>query len=188
MQQEVGFFELFQSGAEGRDEIARQIADESHRVGDHHLVSGLASFSVSVRRGPVPPEAQPARGGIERGEEDVLRQHRGVGQRIEQRALSGVRVADDRDDGDARAAALPAPRRAVGAQPIDAIFQMGDAIAHPAAIDLELRLARSAAADAAGQPREGLVPAHQARQEVLELGQFDLQLAVGAARALREDV
>ena len=66
--------------------------------------------------------------------------------------------------------------------------QMGNAIAHPAAIDLELRLARSAAADAAGQPREGLVPAHQARQEVLELGQFDLQLAVGAARALREDV
>src|SRR5439155_13478059 len=43
VQQEVGLFELFQSGAEGRDEIARQITDESHRVGDYHLVSGVAS-------------------------------------------------------------------------------------------------------------------------------------------------
>ncbi len=54
--------------------------------------------------------------------------------------------------------------------------------------DLEHGLARSAAADAAGEPRQPGVLLGQARQRVLELRQLDLQLAVAASGALREDV
>ncbi len=50
------------------------------------------------------------------------------------------------------------------------------------------RFAGSAPADAAGQAAERVVLLAQARQGVLELRQLDLQLAVAALGALREDV
>ena len=68
-----------------------QVADEAHRVGDDHLA--LAR------------EAQPARRGIERREHLVRRRAPAV--RVsarEQRALAGVRVADDRERSARRAA------------------------------------------------------------------------------------
>ena len=67
-------------------------------------------------------------------------------------------------------------------------FELGDAVAHPPPVDLELGLARAAPADAAGQPRERVVAPDQPRVEVLELGQLDLQLAVRRLGPLREDV
>src|SRR4030095_3361384 len=52
----------------------------------------------------------------------------------------------------------------------------------------ELRLARAPSADAAAQTLEvGPLP-DQSRQEIRELRQLDLQLALGRARALGEDV
>ncbi len=63
-----------------------------------------------------------------------------------------------------------------------------DALLGAAAIDLELGLARAAPADAAGQPRHRGALADHARQHVAQLGQLDLQLAVGAAGVLGEDV
>ena len=58
---------------------------------------------------------------------------------------------------------------------------------HPA-VRLELRLAWPAGADAAAEPLEvGPLP-DQPRQEVRELGQLDLQLALRGARPLGEDV
>jgi hypothetical protein len=54
-----------------------------------------------------------------------------------------------------------------------------DALAGAAARDLELGLAGTAAADAAGQARHHRVLLDQPRQRVAELGQLDLQLAVG---------
>src|SRR4029077_1334041 len=55
-------------------------------------------------------------------------------------------------------------------------------------VRLELRLARAPGADAAAQTLEvGPLP-DQARQEIRELSQLDLQLPLGGARALGEDV
>src|SRR5439155_2827477 len=92
---------------------------------------------------------------------------------------------DHRDPG---TVALAAPRRAVSGETVDARFQRGDPLAYPATIDLQLRLAGSATPDSTGEARERVVPSDQPRQPVLELRQFHLQLAVGALRALREDV
>ena len=63
-----------------------------------------------------------------------------------------------------------------------------DALARAAAVLLQLGLAGAAAADAAGQAAHHRVLLVQARQPVTELRQLDLQLAVPALRALREDV
>ena len=70
-----------------------------------------------------------------------------------------------------------------------ALAQLRDALADAPPVDLELRLARAAGADAAAALRDRCVHcARQARQKVLELRQLDLQLALEGAGALREDV
>ena len=78
---------------------------------------------------------------------------------------------------------------------LDLAAQLGDAGVDPAAVELDLRLTGAARADAlaAGGPATGLArhrltPAAQARQEVLQLGQLDLGLALPALRVLGEDV
>ena len=65
----------------------------------------------------------------------------------------------------------------------------------PAAVELDLRLtgtarthALTAGGLATGLPGHRLAPATQPRQEVLELGQLDLRLALPALRVLGEDV
>ena len=111
-----------------------------------------------------------------------------MGEGVEERRLAGVGVADDGDDGELAplppaAADLPLARE-VG----DAPVEVGDAVADAPAVDFQLRLARPASADAARQPRERVVALAEARKEVLELRELDLQLAVGALGALGEDV
>ena len=81
---------------------------------------------------------------------------------------------------------------------LDLAPQLGDPGVDPAAVGLELGLtgtaqahaaARAAApAGAAGLPGQRLAPAAQAGQQVLQLGQLDLRLALFALRVLGEDV
>jgi hypothetical protein len=73
--------------------------------------------------------------------------------------------------------------------------QLRDPRVDPAPVELDLGLARSARADAltAGDPATGLpghrlTPTAQARQEILQLGQLDLRLALPRLRVLGEDV
>ena len=107
-------------------------------------------------------------------------------QPVEERRLSGVRVADEGDgeDGVARLALRLA-------RPLDFLqlfLQPGDAVADDAAIELELRLADASGSDAAGLPLEVRPRARQARQHVLELRQLHLRARFAAARAAGEDV
>ena len=95
--------------------------------------------------------------------------------------------------GSAGALALAAHRAARGLRAAQAAPERGDAVAREAAVGLDLGLARSAGADAAvhasrAQPLEvGPEPAH-AREVVLELGELDLELALGRAGVVGEDV
>src|SRR5207302_2978602 len=68
------------------------------------------------------------------------------------------------------------------------LLQMGDAVADDAAIELDLRLADAARADAAGLPLQVRPGARQARQRVLELRQLHLRARLAAAGAAGEDV
>src|SRR5207253_6743252 len=84
--------------------------------------------------------------------------------------------------------ALFAAHRAADGDRLELALQPVNALAEPAPIFLELGLAGSAAADAAGQTAHRVSFAAQPRQTIAELRQLDLQLAVAALRALREDV
>src|SRR5262245_570054 len=66
--------------------------------------------------------------------------------------------------------------------------KLRDPLPHPPPIDLELGLAGAARADTAAEPGEMRPLPREPRQEVLQLGQLDLHLALEAPRPLREDV
>ena len=63
-----------------------------------------------------------------------------------------------------------------------------DARADAPAIGFELGFAGSARADAAAEPRQRVAGADQPRQQVFQLRELDLQLALARPRAAREDV
>src|SRR5207247_1672036 len=83
------------------------------------------------------------------------------------------------------AAGLP-PSLALLAQRAQTLLQLGHAPPGQSAVGLELRFAGPARADSAAEALEVLPHAAHPRQVVLELGELDLELALGAAGVLRE--
>src|SRR5262249_14843364 len=109
-------------------------------------------------------------------------------QRVEQRALAGVRVADERDHRGRTGYAPPPLLGALLGELLQLALEASDPLACAPAANLELRLARTSATDPAGETAQRVVPRAEPRQRVLQLRQLHLQLAVRALRALREDV
>ena len=173
MQDQVGQARLLQRGAEGVDELVGQLADEADGVGQQ------------VR---APVDAHRARVGVQRVEQPVSHADRRAGQRVEQRRLAGVRVAGQRDLRHVRALALGAHD---GPRALDVgqlALERGDPVAGQATVGLDLRLARSARADAGAEALEMRPQAAHPREVVLELGELDLELAVRALGVAGEDV
>ena len=177
VQDQVGLERLLERGGERLHELVRQLADEADRVGQQVAAAG---------------DLERARGRVERVEEPLAHAHLGAGQRVQQRRLAGVRVAGERDGGQAGALALLAHHVARRARVLEPALERGDPVARQAAVGLDLGLARAPGADAAGRARAeplevGPQPAH-AREVVLELRQLDLELALGRVRVVGEDV
>src|SRR5712664_994978 len=123
---------------------------------------------------------------IHRGEQPVLDEHVVARERLEQARLPGVRVAHQRGRREI-AASLPLIGAMLG-DVLQPLLERGDLAADRAAIGFELGFARSPEADTAADTRQVGPHARQARQQILELRQLDLQLRFVAARARREDV
>ncbi len=175
MQEQIRVARLGQRRLERCDEIVRQVADESDRIGEHER--------------PAIQAVDAAQGRIKRGEQLVRRVHAGTGQRIEQGGFARVRVTDQRDQRQ-RVALARAPRgAALRFDFFQALTELFDARGEQAAVEFELGFARTAQADRAAALALQMGPAaHQARGHVLELREFDLQFALVRARALGEDV
>src|SRR5690606_13763839 len=127
-------------------------------------------------------------GRIEGREELVLRLEARPRQRVEQRRLARVRVADERDGGQLRAKPFLAAGLALALHALEPLLQHADALAEQPAVGLELRLTRAPQADAALLPLEVRPASDQPRGQVLELRELDLQLTFEAGRPLREAV
>ena len=175
MQQQIGMDGFFKRGAECGHQLMRQFAHEADRVRDHHVAHFLA-------------QVNPARGGIERGEQLVGNIHAGLGHGIEQGRLAGIGIADQGHRECVIAAARTALRFALLVQFFQARAQGLDTVADQPAVRFKLRLAGTAQADTALLPFQVSPAADQARGQMLQLGQLDLQLALVALGALREDV
>ena len=71
---------------------------------------------------------------------------------------------------------------------LQARAQGANALRNQASIGLQLGFARAAQSDAALLPLKVSPAPHQPRRQMRQLREFDLKLALEAARALREDV
>ena len=177
---EVGHERLLERRGEALDELVRQAADEADRIGDE--VAPPLVLETARRR-------------VDCLEQPVADGDAGVGERIEECRLAGVRVAGERHRGCFRTAPLLAPHVALAAQLAQPLAEDRDATARQAPVRLELRLARAAGADsgaeaagAAAEPLEVLPHPPHPRQVVVELRELDLELSLGAHGMLREDV
>ena len=81
VQQHIGQRGFFEGGGKGGYQPVRQVAHEADGVGENQAGFG--------------GEVEPPRGGVECGEELVLREDVGFGQAVEQAGFAGVGVADD---------------------------------------------------------------------------------------------
>jgi len=171
---------LLQRRREALDELRRQAADEADRVG-HEIA---AAFVL-----------KPARRRVECLEEPVLDGDAGVGERVEERGLAGVRVAGKRNRRYRRALPLLAAHVALATEAAKALAELGDPATRHAAVALELRLTGAAGTDAGAETARAAAealevlphPAHP-REVVLELCELDLELSLGADGVLGEDV
>ena len=181
VQQDVGLADLLQGRAERLDELVRQGPDEAHGVAE--------GVGAPVRRLRAPDR------GVQGREQRVLHQHPGAGEPVEQAGLARVGVPGDRDRGHV----VPAPPRAAGdagrCHRRDLAPQLGHPGPDPAAVQLDLGLTGATRADAraAGDPPTGLpghrvAPTAQPREQVLQLGELDLRLALLGLGVLGEDV
>ena len=152
----------------------RQLADEPDRVGQDEPA---AAFRLHQTRGR-----------IEGHEELIRRSELRARQAIEQGRLSRVRVTDERDDRNAGAAPPLTLQPPMHLHAVELPANLHHLPSNRPAVGLELGLARSARADAAPQPLEVRPLADEPRQQVGELRELDLQLALARARALGEDV
>ena len=176
MQEQVGVDGLLQRGLEGLDQLVRQVADEADGVGQGHR----AAQGFEVER---------AGGGVERGKQLVGGIGLGFDQGIEQRALAGIGIAHQRDPEGAAVAALVALGAALALDLGQPRLERFDALVDHAAVKLDLRLARATAlAGTAGLALQVAPAPHQARAQVLQPGQLDLQLAFMALRTLGKDL
>jgi hypothetical protein len=174
VEENLGALHLFEGGAEAGDEGMGKVADEADRIGEQDLAARgkleLAELGV---------EGSEHAGGLE---------HAGLGESVEEGALSGVGVADEGDyrDGDCFAALALLMADATDA------FELGldvvEAEVDLAAVGLKLGLSRAAGSDAAAKLGHGAASTSEAGELVFELGEFYLKLAFAGLGVAGEDV
>jgi len=175
MEEEIGFDDFLEGGLEGFDEAVGKLADESDGVAEEDVLVG--------------GEAEATGGGIESGEEFILGEHGGAGEGVKEGGLAGIGVADNGGEGPLVALAAVALGQALASDDVEFVPDPVDLFLGLAAVGFELGFAFTTdGAEAAALAGEVGPIAGQAREQVLELGEFDLELAFAGAGALTEDL
>src|SRR5579863_52555 len=188
MHDQRGFLHFFEGGAKRGHQTFRQSANESHSVGKQY---------AAARRKP-----QRANGGIERGEHARGNEDFGTAERVEQRRFAGIGVTNQRNRTQGHGVARLTALSALLAHIFDALFDFGNAFADAAAVGFQFLFTGSAYTDAAASTASATRSsnafaalaghrgtfASQARKHVVELREFDLQLAFAAAGMARKNI
>jgi hypothetical protein len=168
MNDHIGVGDFFEGRAKRRHQGMRQTIDESYGVRHQHLAA-IRQVHLANQR-------------VECDEQRVGCLRSSTCQRIEQRGLSGIRIADQRD-GRNRGFVPPLTKLRPALTDVFNLFRNRvDALSDAAPIRFQFRFAGTSRPNSAAQPRQGGTHPHQARQEVLQLGELDLQLAFLCAR------
>src|SRR6516165_9018315 len=112
----------------------------------------------------------------------------GVGERVQERRLAGVRVADQADRRDGASVTRLALRRPRLGDALQVLLELRDSPLDPPTVDLQLGLTWSSGADATALLAQRDAPPTQAGEAVAELRELDLQHPGLARGVLGEDV
>ena len=129
VQEQVGFLELFEGGAESGDELRGQFLDEPDGVGEEN--------------GVILGESPASSGWVERLEETVASADFGVGQAVHQRRLAGVGVSDEGDQRNSGSVATLSVLLSMGADALEVLLESLDLIADQTTVGFELGFART---------------------------------------------
>ena len=171
MEKDVGLSDLVECGLETLDKESWQLSDEADGVGEQE--GDIADDDLSD-------------GGVESGEKLILGEDLGFGERVHERALSDIGVADERDSYEL--AAVLALCRHLSVDMSELLLEERNAVEDNTPVGLDLLLARASHADATLLPLEVGPEACESGEKVLVLSEFDLGLGVGCARPAGEDV
>ena len=160
MDEKVSVGELLERRAERCHERRRQLVHEPDRVRQQDRRA--AGERCTARRG------------VECREWLIRDENVGPGERIHERRLPGIRVADDRRQEKPFARARATRPLALSRDLVQLLAKVLDALADDLPVALELRFARAACADAAAESRHLLSAPGEARKPVLELRELDL--------------
>ena len=170
----IGRHNLFKRGPKRRDQLGRQIGNETDRVGQDRLVHA--------------GQPDPPHGRIKRGEQQIFGHYRCPGQPVEQRAFSGIGIANQGDHRP-RCFFAPAAMQAAGAADlIEFAAQLCHPVADQAAIGFDLGFARAAQkAEAAALAFKVSPAAHQSPGLIVKMRQLHLQAPFGSRCAFAEN-
>src|SRR5699024_8157051 len=130
---------------------------------------------------------------VQGGEQGVLHQDTGPGEPVEHAGLARVGVPGDGHRGHLTSTTDIAFDVTRGTHVPELTAQLGDLVVDTAAVGLDLGLTgttqtHATVTSASGLPGQRVTPAAQSWQQVVELGEFDLGLALAASGVLGEDV
>jgi hypothetical protein len=151
-----------------------KVADEADGIGEQDLAAGR--------------KLQLPEFGVESSEHAGRFEHAGLGEGIEEGALTGVGIADEGDHGDRDCLAALPLLMADAADGVELGLDVVDPKVDLAAIGLELSFARAPGSDAAAKLRHSATASGEAGQLVFELREFYLELAFAGLGMAGEDV
>ena len=172
MQQQVGLAGFFEGRLERRDQSMRQVTDEADRVGQKRIPAATELPAASAR--------------VESREQFIFDQDARLGERVHERALAGVGVADERDGRHIAATGDLAFLARLNFAELG--LELLDAMPDQPAVFLELLFARPAHADTPLVPREVGPHSLQPWHGIFQLGQLDLQMGLVGQGVRCEDI
>jgi hypothetical protein len=174
VQEDVGRPDFFEGSRKRVNKLVGQLIDKPDGIGQQHSLSA--------------GQIEATAGRVKGGEEFVFDQHLSAGQGVHQGRFSGVGIADEGDTWEGHPGALLTVEAARPFDLAQTAADRGNAFSNTPPIMLELRFSRTPGTHPAAESRQVRPLAGESRPQILELSQFDLELAGLALGALGKDV
>src|SRR5436190_496519 len=174
MNEQISFADFFQCRLERFDQRVRKLSEEPDRVREQDPLL-VRQNKASRRR-------------VQRGKKFVLRYHVRSGKQIQQSRFPRVRITDYCSDRPLMSFSSLSLNGSRFPHRFQLALEPRDSFLHAPAVDFQLRFTRAACADPAGLARQVMPQSSEARQEILQLRELDLQSAFPTSRPLRKNI
>lgn len=174
MNYQRGLFDLLQCRPERGYQGRWQLVDEAHGIGQQCWPAGWKLDSTGY--------------GVESSKHQVLCPDPGVSDLIQERTLAGVRVSDQRYNGNLVSRALRSVQRSVPTYTLQLRLELLQPTSNQASVRLDLGLSRSSCSYASAEAFKVRPLSCKARQQILVLGELNLKASLPCPGSRSEHV